>query len=164
MASKDLHDQETLTTDPWTGGQKGKKLTQLLAIDPLALIEVARVAGYGSLKYDRMNYMRGYPWSLSLDAMMRHILLFANGEMNDPESGLNHMGHAAWHALALVSFAERGLGTDDRVSILLHHAQSQDEFPDHADMSVDERRVPSCCEYACYEDPGCECDGCKGSF
>lgn len=21
---------------------------------------------------------------------------------------------------------------------------------------------PSCCEYACYEDPGCACDGCEG--
>ena len=21
---------------------------------------------------------------------------------------------------------------------------------------------PSCCEYACYEDPGCTCDGCNG--
>ncbi len=112
--TKDLHDVETRVTDPWTGGEKGMKLTQLLALDPIALIEVARVAGHGSIKYARHNFLKGYLWSLSLDAMLRHILLFASGETNDPESGLNHMGHAAWHALALVSFSERGLGTDDR--------------------------------------------------
>ena len=110
---KDLHDPETRLTDGATGGQKGTKLTQLGAIDPVALIELARVAGMGADKYTAFNYLKGYDWSLSFNAMMRHALLFWAGETTDPESGLNHMAHAAWMALSLVSFSARGLGTDD---------------------------------------------------
>lgn len=112
--AKDLHDTEERVTDATTGGQKGKKLTQLGALDPLALIELARVAGMGAEKYAAYNFMKGYDWSLSFNALMRHALLFWSGEEQDPESGLNHMGHVAWMALCLVSFSERGLGNDDR--------------------------------------------------
>lgn len=109
----ELHDEETRVTAE-TGGQKGKKLTQLGAVDPLALIELGRVAGMGANKYRAFNFLRGYEWSLSFNAMMRHALLFWSGEDRDAESGLPHMAHAAWMALSLVSFMERGLGTDDR--------------------------------------------------
>lgn len=105
---------EVRITDSRTGGQKGKKLAQLGAVDPLALTQLALVAGHGSEKYSRMNYLRGFDWSLSVDALYRHFLAFQNGEKNDTESHLHHMAHAAWHALALVSFSERELGTDDR--------------------------------------------------
>jgi hypothetical protein len=111
---KDLHDSETRVTDAATGGQKGKKLCQVGALDPVALIELGRIAGMGANKYAAFNYLNGYDWSLSFNAMMRHALLFWAGEDTDPESGLNHMAHAAWMALSLVSFSERGLGTDDR--------------------------------------------------
>ena len=111
---RDLHDEETRVTDYATGGQKGAKITQLGAMDPAALVELARVAGMGAKKYAAFNYLKGYDWSLSFNAMMRHALLFWAGEEIDPESGFNHMAHAAWMALSLVSFSERGLGNDDR--------------------------------------------------
>jgi len=114
MKLDDLHDAETRVTDTSTGGQKGTKLTQLGALDPVALIQLARVAGMGANKYAPFNYLQGYAWSLSLNQLMRHALLFWAGEDTDSESGLPHMAHAAWAALALVSFAERGIGTDDR--------------------------------------------------
>lgn len=110
----DLHDDETRITDKNTGGQKGRKLTQLGALDPVALIEVARVAGMGANKYAAHNFLKGYDWSLSYNAMMRHALLFWAGEDDDPESGLSHMGHVAWMALCLISFQRRAIGTDDR--------------------------------------------------
>lgn len=114
MRLEDLHDVEERVTDSSTGGQKGKKLTQLGALDPVALIELARVAGMGANKYAAHNYLKGYDWSLSFNQMMRHSLLFWAGEEVDAESGLPHMAHAAWAALALVSFLARGIGTDDR--------------------------------------------------
>lgn len=110
----DLHDAETRITDRATGGQKGAKLTQLGALDPIALIQLSRVAGMGANKYAAHNFLKGYDWSLSFNAMMRHALLFWSGEDADPESGLPHMAHAAWMALCLVSFLERSVGTDDR--------------------------------------------------
>lgn len=106
---------ETRITDPVTGGQKGQKLAQLGAIDPNALLELARVAGFGAQKYERNNFLKGYAWSLSFDAMMRHALAFASGEDRDPESGMLHTAHAAWHALALTAFLQRAIGTDDRL-------------------------------------------------
>lgn len=105
---------EVRYVDPDTGGMKGTKQAQLGAIDPRALLELAKVAGYGGAKYERLNYLRGYPWSLSFDAMQRHALAFWAGEDNDPESGLPHMAHVAWHALAMLAFTQREVGTDDR--------------------------------------------------
>lgn len=106
--------QEEIVTDPETGGQKGKKPLQMGAIDPLARAELGKVAAFGGDKYDRGNYLKGYDWSLSVDALHRHMLAFESGEDYDAESGLLHVVHAAWHCLALASFKLRDLGTDDR--------------------------------------------------
>lgn len=106
-------DEEVRVTSG-TGGQKGEKLAQLGSIDAQALLTVAKVSGFGARKYARYNYMKGYDWSLSFDALQRHLLSFWAGEDDDPESGLSHLGHAAWHCLALLSFQDRQLGRDDR--------------------------------------------------
>lgn len=109
-----MKDEEVRVTDPVTGGEKGSKLAQLGALDPGALLELAQVAGYGGQKYARFNYLKGFAWGLSFDACMRHLLAFWEGEDRDPESGLFHTAHAAWHCLALTAFIQRELGTDDR--------------------------------------------------
>ena len=105
---------ELRVTDPVTGGQKGQKQAQLGGLDPMALWEVARIAGYGAEKYERYNFVKGYSWSLSYDAMQRHLMQFWNGQDYDEESGLPHAAHAAWHALTLLTFMLREKGTDDR--------------------------------------------------
>lgn len=97
-----------------TGGEKGQKQARLGGSDALALLELARVYGYGEQKYARYNYLKGYPWSLSVDAAYRHLLAFLAGEDRDRESGLLHTAHLAWHALTLTSFLLRRLGDDDR--------------------------------------------------
>lgn len=97
-----------------TGGSKGRKLAEMGAIDPLARMELAMVAGFGGRKYDRGNYLKGYDWSLCVDALHRHLAAFEAGEDRDPESGFLHAAHVAWHGLALCSFILRGIGTDDR--------------------------------------------------
>lgn len=97
-----------------TGGEKGRKVEELASLDPKALRTLAKVSGFGARKYDAFNYLKGYDWTLSLNALLRHVMAFAEGEDLDPESGLPHTAHAAWHGLALTSFVERGLGTDDR--------------------------------------------------
>lgn len=97
-----------------TGGEKGQKPCQLGTIDPLALMHLGEVSGFGAGKYAAFNYLRGYDWRLSFDALQRHALAFWSGEDRDPESGLLHPTHAAWHGLALTSFALRSLGEDSR--------------------------------------------------
>lgn len=123
-----MPDKETRVVDPKTGGAKGSKIAQLGAVDPAALLEVARVAGFGGQKYDRGNFLKGYAWSLSFDALMRHLLAFWDGEETDPESGMPHMAHAAWHCLALISFSQRKLGTDDRYHPPAATAKSWSDF------------------------------------
>jgi len=103
-----------ITSD--TGGEKGQKDERFGGGDPLAFAELARVYGFGEHKYARYNYLRGYAWSLSVDALFRHLFAFLAGEDRDPESGLLHTAHVAWHAQTLTSFQLRGLGTDDRFS------------------------------------------------
>ena len=97
-----------------TGGQKDRKLAELGSTDPVALLELAKVSGHGARKYSAFNFLKGYDWALSFNAMQRHALAFWSGEEHDPESGLPHMAHAAWHALALTSFLIRDIGTDTR--------------------------------------------------
>lgn len=119
-----------------TGGQKGQKMVRLGGADPIAMLELGRVYGMGETKYDRFNYLRGYEWSLSIDALKRHLLAFEAGEEYDEcsahpglhgdahmdvfdplkcdGSGLLHTAHVAWHGLALTSFIVRGVGEDDR--------------------------------------------------
>jgi hypothetical protein len=100
-----------------TGGQKGQKDMRLGGADPWAMDELARIYGFGEQKYDRFNYLKGYDWSLSIDALKRHLSAFERREDRDEESGLLHTAHVAWHGLALTSFVLREVGTDDRAPL-----------------------------------------------
>ena len=106
--------KEVRITDEKTGGMKGQKSAQLGAMDPQALMVVAEVAGFGTVKYDRYNFAKGFKWSLSYDALQRHLHAFWGGENLDPESKLPHLAHACWHTLCLLTFSLRSRGTDDR--------------------------------------------------
>jgi hypothetical protein len=97
-----------------TGGEKGQKDVRLHALPWESIAELGRVFTFGESKYDDYNYRKGYDWSLTFDAMVRHIWQFWSGEDRDNESGLHHMAHAAWHALVLLFFSLTERGRDDR--------------------------------------------------
>ena len=107
-----------------TGGQKGRKLARMDLIPPGPLLELSKVYGFGATKYDDHNYIKGYDWSLSYGAMLRHLMAWSSGEDLDPESGRMHLAHAAWHCFCLMVFAQEGLGTDDRVCHAIKEAQN----------------------------------------
>jgi hypothetical protein len=109
-----MKDDEEVRVTSATGGQKGSKLAQFAALDPRAITELAKVAGFGAQKYSQHNFLRGYDWSLSANAASRHFLAWLGGEDVDPESGLSHLAHAMWNLHTLIAFQSRGLGTDDR--------------------------------------------------
>lgn len=107
---------EVRKTSP-TGGQKGSKPEQYSMIPVAALSEVARVYSYGAEKYDRNNWRKGYSWHLSYDALQRHVNRFWAGEDFDPESGLHHLAHAAFHLFTLITYGgdlEKYAQYDDR--------------------------------------------------
>lgn len=108
-------DGEVRIEDGETGGQKGQKLARYDLIPPEALDEIARVYGFGAAKYDDLNYLKGFSWRLSIGAGLRHIFAWIRSEDYDPESGLHHLAHAAWHMLTLMTFQWNRLGKDDRL-------------------------------------------------
>jgi hypothetical protein len=75
---------------------------------------VARVYGVGAQKYDDNNWRKGYRWSLSYAAALRHLDAIGRGEMMDAEMGVPHYANVWWHCATLWTFATEGLGTDDR--------------------------------------------------
>lgn len=105
--------EEVRVTDPITGGQKGKKIARFSLIPSEFLWALAEHYGKGAFKYEDRNWERGYNWSLSVDALQRHLHQWLQGEVCDEETGTNHLIAVAWHACALFIFQRRGLGKDD---------------------------------------------------
>ena len=70
---------------------------------PRALVAVAWVSTFGAEKYAAHSWkMVPRAGERYEDALHRHILAQASGEVNDPESGLPHAAHIAWNALAML--------------------------------------------------------------
>lgn len=110
---------EVRVVNETTGGMKGAKPERLGLLPFGALAVVARVYAHGADKYAPHNFRKGYAWSLSIDAMLRHLGAFIEGEDNDPESGLPHLAHATFHTLALLTFMAEHPELDDRVHRVL---------------------------------------------
>lgn len=111
-------DGEVRIVNTETGGEKGSKLARFDLIPARPLELLAEHYGRGSKKYEDRNWERGYKWSLSFAAMMRHAWAFWRGEDIDPETGSPHMVAVAWHAFALIEFALCHPRMDDRQKAL----------------------------------------------
>lgn len=105
---------EQIVVNDKTGGMKGRKPEQYHQIPWSAMREIAKVFQFGSEKYEKFNYRKGYDWSDSWDALVRHAEAFWDGEDNDPESGLPHMAHAGFHVLTLLLFMQEHPELDNR--------------------------------------------------
>ena len=74
-----------------------------LSIIPREALEgCAKAFDYGSRKYDRNNFKKGIQLTRILDATLRHVTAYLDGENLDPESNLSHLDHA----LASLSMAK----------------------------------------------------------
>jgi hypothetical protein len=68
-----------------------------------AILEVAKVGTFGAAKYGPGNWREVADGQARYtDAMLRHWLA-AQHEFNDPETGLPHLAHVAWNALAVLT-------------------------------------------------------------
>ena len=82
-----------------------------------ALLAEARVMAKGAVKYGAHNWRQGMSWSRLLDAAMRHLTAYADGQdIDDGEggSGESHLANARCCLAFLIEYAEQGLGEDDR--------------------------------------------------
>ena len=95
-------------TDAERGSKADKGKPPISLIPREFLEEVAKAFGYGAEKHGRHNFRKGLRVSRLLDAAFRHISASSNGEDKDPESGLDHLGHAgASLAMALFMLKNR---------------------------------------------------------
>jgi hypothetical protein len=109
-------EKDPFGTDPHAAGAKldhGKLRAALVLGDfSNALTEVCRVGTFGASKYSPSGWL-SVPNAAERyeDAMMRHWLKKCSGEHDDPDSGLSHMAHFAWNALALIELEIRNKNT-----------------------------------------------------
>ena len=104
---------EVRVVDPVTGGEKGSKPQRFSLVSPEMEWALASHYGVGARKYADRNWERGYRWSLSYDALRRHLAEWMLGEDTDAETGTHHLICVIWHATALFWFQLHGKGTDD---------------------------------------------------
>ena len=77
-----------------------KTLAGLLKDFSPALMQVAEVGTFGAHKYARGNWLKvDNGIERYEDALWRHLLQHGT----DHESGLDHLAHAAWNILALIT-------------------------------------------------------------
>lgn len=101
-----------MTANGATAGVKadGKKPRPRLVVGTMAkaLLAVIDVAEMGARKYSPDNWLLVESGiERYTDALNRHLLLAATGQDKDEESGLMHMAHVAWNALAVLELKLR---------------------------------------------------------
>nr|WP_142850688.1 dATP/dGTP diphosphohydrolase domain-containing protein [Telmatospirillum sp. J64-1] len=79
-----------------------------------ALVAEAEVLAFGAKKYAKHNWRGGMEWSRLVDAALRHITAWNEGQDTDPETGASHLAHARCCLGFLIEYQEKGTGTDDR--------------------------------------------------
>lgn len=101
---------------------KGKAPYHL--IPPEFLEALCVILDFGAQKYGERNWEKGMAWSRVFSACMRHLWAWWGGRGPttksflfsdlDVETKCSHLWHAACCIVFLVTFEERGAGTDDR--------------------------------------------------
>lgn len=75
---------------------------------------MVRVLMFGAKKYDDHNWKKGLKYSEVCESLQRHMNAFVEGEDNDPESKLSHVGHILCNAMFLSYMALFRKDMDDR--------------------------------------------------
>jgi len=108
---KTVKDENTKVNSPGKKFDAGKPSMSLLP--GRSLKELAKVMDYGATKYATHNWRKGINHSRVLDAALRHLYSYADGERIDPESNLSHLAHAAVNILFLLEYLETHKELDD---------------------------------------------------
>jgi hypothetical protein len=66
-----------------------------------SLAPMVRVLMFGAEKYDDHNWKKGLKYTEITESLQRHMNAFIEGEDNDPESKLTHVGHILCNAMFL---------------------------------------------------------------
>lgn len=91
---------------------KGKDKSKLSLLPWPALLEIADVREKGRLKHGD-TWRNGLSHRDYLDAAIRHIAAYADGERIDSESGLSHLAHACCSLMFIITWLKENTGVDD---------------------------------------------------
>ncbi len=68
-------------------------------VDWKSIEPMVQVLEFGAKKYSEDNWKKPMDKKQILNSAMRHLIAMMNGEENDPESGLPHVGHLMCNAM-----------------------------------------------------------------
>lgn len=66
-----------------------------------ALEPMVKVLMFGATKYDDHNWKKGLKYTEIVESLQRHLNSFIEGEDNDKESKISHIGHILCNAMFL---------------------------------------------------------------
>ena len=79
-----------------------------------ALWPMVSVLMFGAEKYSDNNWKKGLPWMEITESLQRHMIAFIEGEDDDSESKLSHVGHILCNAMFLSYMFTFRKDLDDR--------------------------------------------------
>lgn len=109
-----VYNSDTSYTSTVVGRKDDDGKPPLGLLSTKALVEVAKVLLHGKEKYGAHNWRGGIAWQRLIDASLRHITSFNDGEDKDPESGLSHIAHAMCMLMFLLESESTHTELDDR--------------------------------------------------
>jgi len=71
-----------------------------------AMCQVIKVWELGEKKYARYNWMKGMPWTETINSAQRHVMHMFNGEQIDKDSGEHHAAHFICNAMMMLHFVQ----------------------------------------------------------
>lgn len=86
-------------------------------VDFKSLEPMVNVLEFGAKKYSAHQWKIGLPTTEICESLLRHIFAYMNGENNDKDSGLPHIGHAMCNLMFLQYMMDNKPEFDDRVKI-----------------------------------------------
>lgn len=107
-----------------------------------ALEAEATVLGFGAEKYGIYNWRSGMDWMRLVDAALRHIYAFADGETYDPESGEHHLAHARCCLGFLIEYGNIYPEGDNRWKDNVNKQEAQQNCAQLTEPVTDNDRYP----------------------
>lgn len=109
------HHFDTVTDETNPKDLIGARKISITLLPPVAILVAARAMMEGARKYGPYNWReKKVQANIYVDACLRHLLSWATGEEVDPESQIEHLGHAIACCAILLDAQATGNLVDNR--------------------------------------------------
>jgi hypothetical protein len=116
---------------------EGKRKWSLVDFDSLE--DMVKVLEFGAKKYGEYNWQKGLKTTDIIESMLRHVFSYLNGEDNDKESGISHIGHIQCNAMFLAYMQKNKPELDSRRLKTIN----QNNFSCNNSMSCNDNNINS---------------------